>query len=120
MDDLILIWMQDMNPEQRQLFMSQYTVEKKSFAPAFLWGLFAGGIGAHHYYLGNMIWGVIYTLFCWTFIPGLFALVELCFTSYRVKRYNEKLAEELATRVKILTNPQQSPSIQTSHILTAN
>ncbi|MEI6541489.1 MAG: NINE protein [Planctomycetota bacterium] len=35
-----------------------------------------GGIGAHHFYLGRPILGVIYLLFCWTFIPALIAFIE--------------------------------------------
>ena len=35
-----------------------------------------GGVGAHKFYLGQGGLGVIYLLFCWTFIPALIAMVE--------------------------------------------
>ncbi len=38
--------------------------------------LFLGGVGAHHYYLGNTGRGIIYTLACLTFIPSIIAFVE--------------------------------------------
>jgi TM2 domain-containing membrane protein YozV len=31
--------------------------------------IFLGGIGAHKFYLGQVGWGVVYLLLCWTFIP---------------------------------------------------
>lgn len=43
---------------------------------AALLALFLGGLGVHHFYLGRPIMGVIYLLFCWTFIPALIAFIE--------------------------------------------
>ncbi|MBI3897598.1 MAG: pilin [Gammaproteobacteria bacterium] len=37
---------------------------------------FFGGWGLHKFYLRKPVQGVFYVLFCWTFIPGLIALVE--------------------------------------------
>ena len=44
---------------------------------AILLALFLGGLGGHKFYLGRPGWGVVYLLFCWTFIPSIAALVEL-------------------------------------------
>jgi len=38
--------------------------------------LFLGGLGAHKFYLGNIVLGIIYLVFCWTFIPSIIALIE--------------------------------------------
>ncbi len=35
-----------------------------------------GGLGAHHFYLGQIALGVIYLLFCWTLIPAIVSFVE--------------------------------------------
>jgi TM2 domain-containing membrane protein YozV len=35
-----------------------------------------GGIGIHKFYLGKVGIGIVYILFCWTFIPAIVALVE--------------------------------------------
>lgn len=45
---------------------------------AFLLAIFLGGLGIHKFYLGQIGWGIIYLLFCWTFIPGFIALFEGC------------------------------------------
>lgn len=35
-----------------------------------------GGLGAHHYYLGNTVRGIVYTLACVTFIPAIVSFFE--------------------------------------------
>lgn len=37
---------------------------------------FFGSVGAHRFYLGNHLLGILYFLFFWTGIPGLIALIE--------------------------------------------
>lgn len=37
---------------------------------------FLGGLGAHKFYLKKYGQGILYLLFCWTYIPGLAALIE--------------------------------------------
>jgi TM2 domain-containing membrane protein YozV/ribosomal protein L40E len=43
---------------------------------AALLALFLGGLGLHKFYLGRTGMGLIYLVFCWTFIPALISLVE--------------------------------------------
>jgi predicted RNA-binding Zn-ribbon protein involved in translation (DUF1610 family) len=49
---------------------------QKSRAVAVLLALLLGGLGAHKFYLGHLIMGMIYLLFCWTFIPAFVAFIE--------------------------------------------
>ena len=46
---------------------------------------FLGGIGAHKFYAGRAGTGLMYLLFCWTFIPAILALVE--FITALCKKY---------------------------------
>ena len=48
----------------------------KSRVAAALLALFLGGIGIHKFYLGQPGMGIVYLLFCWTFIPSIVALIE--------------------------------------------
>lgn len=48
----------------------------KSRTVAALLALLLGGLGVHKFYLGQIGLGVIYLLFCWTFIPAIVALIE--------------------------------------------
>lgn len=52
-----------------------------------------GAFGAHRFYLGKIVSGVFYFLFCWTGIPGLIAFIEcfmIAFASQQnwAKKYN--------------------------------
>lgn len=41
-----------------------------------LLAFFLGGIGIHKFYAGKIGTGILYILFCWTFIPEFIAFVE--------------------------------------------
>ncbi len=48
----------------------------KNKSTAIIWCFFLGGLGAHKFYLGQAGLGVLYILFCWTFIPAFIAFIE--------------------------------------------
>ena len=48
----------------------------KSKGTAAVLALFLGALGAHKFYLGRTGMGVLYLIFCWTFIPAVVAFVE--------------------------------------------
>jgi RNA polymerase subunit RPABC4/transcription elongation factor Spt4 len=39
-------------------------------------GIVLGGLGVHKFYLGQIFMGLIYLIFCWTFIPAFIGLIE--------------------------------------------
>lgn len=43
---------------------------------AAIFALLLGGLGIHKFYLGRIGQGIIYLLFCWTFIPLLIGFIE--------------------------------------------
>lgn len=51
--------------------------DRKSRGVAIVLALLLGGLGAHKFYLGRAGWGLLYLVFCWTFIPSVLALIEL-------------------------------------------
>jgi TM2 domain-containing membrane protein YozV len=48
----------------------------KTKVAAGLFAIFLGGIGVHKFYLGQVGQGIVYILFCWTFIPSFIGLIE--------------------------------------------
>ncbi len=43
---------------------------------AALLAIFLGALGGHKFYLGRIGQGILYLLFCWTFIPAIIAFIE--------------------------------------------
>lgn len=41
-----------------------------------LLAFFIGGLGAHKFYAGKTGTGIVYILFCWTFVPAFIAFIE--------------------------------------------
>lgn len=63
----------------RQIAMSNGFVSAqngKSRVIAALLAFFLGGFGVHKFYLGQVGMGIVYLLFCWTFIPAIIAFIE--------------------------------------------
>jgi TM2 domain-containing membrane protein YozV len=63
----------------------------KDRTTAMLLCFFLGGIGIHKFYLGKKNDGIIYLVFCWTYIPAIVAIFEFfgfCFMSDR--EFNSK------------------------------
>lgn len=48
----------------------------KSRVVAAVLALCLGGLGIHHFYLGNYLRGIIYLVLCWTYIPSIVGFVE--------------------------------------------
>lgn len=55
----------------------QYKYSKgKNKTTAGVLGIFLGGFGAHHFYLGNTGRGLVYLLLFWLYIPGIIGFIE--------------------------------------------
>jgi TM2 domain-containing membrane protein YozV len=92
--------MQTMTEQQRMLFMTQMGSIRKDGTVGVLLALFLGGLGAHRFYMNQVGLGIVYVLFCWTFIPAFIALIECFLMSGRVQRYNTEQADLLAIQIR--------------------
>jgi TM2 domain-containing membrane protein YozV len=97
-----IVLMQSMSNNERLLFASEMNSARKSRTTALVLTFFLGGLGAHRFYLGQTGLGVLYALFCWTFVPAIVAFVELFLIMSRVDRFNENLATATAAKVQML------------------
>ncbi len=59
-------------PPQQPIIM----VEKKEKTVAVVLAFLLGGIGAHKFYLRQVGLGIVYLLFCLTYIPAIIAFIE--------------------------------------------
>lgn len=105
METTELVLMQSMSDNERLLFTSQMNAARKNPTTGVLLTFFLGHFGAHRFYLGDTLLGLLYALFFWTFIPTIVALVELFLIANRVTRYNENLAHALGAKVRMLGRP---------------
>ena len=100
--DLLVQYGQDLPADRRRRFHHVYMSRRKDVTPAVLFALFLGGVGAHHFYLGHTLIGVLFVLFFWTFIPALIALVEACFMPMTIKGHNNKVAENVLSEIELI------------------
>lgn len=63
----------------------------KSKTTAAILAIFLGGIGVHRFYLNQSGLGILYLLFCWTFIPLIVSLIDFIWLlTMDENRFNQK------------------------------
>lgn len=82
-----------------------------------LLAIFLGGLGIHRFYLNQIILGIIYLLFCWTFISSIIGLIDgIIFLSMDENKfdlkYNKQMPSTLAKSVASLVTKQNKTEEQ--------
>jgi TM2 domain-containing membrane protein YozV len=67
--------------------------------------LLLGGLGAHKFYLGLWVQGLIYLLFCWTFIPAVVALFEAIVYFANSKEWFDKTYNATGPGLMLIPRP---------------
>ena len=60
----------------QQQMMQGRRLHNRNRMSAILLSFFLGGLGAHKFYTGRVGMGILYVLFCWTFLPAIAAFFE--------------------------------------------
>lgn len=60
-------------PQQVYVANGQRAVNKLVYC---LLAFFLGGLGVHKFYVGKIGQGILYVVFCWTYVPAFIAFVE--------------------------------------------
>ena len=69
----------------------QYGHTPKSRTTAVVLALLLGGIGAHKFYLDRTGQGILYLIFCWTFVPAIIAFIEaIAYATTSEERFHQK------------------------------
>lgn len=98
-NDLLNYHMMQLPQEKRGQFMLFCSSKLKNPSVALGFCFFLGGLGAHHFYLGNTGKGLVYALLCWTFIPGIFALFECFFIKGATRKQNAQVIQQALAMV---------------------
>jgi TM2 domain-containing membrane protein YozV len=99
---------QDLSQEEKETFLRDFNARRKNPKTGFLLALSLGAFGAHHFYMRRFGLGTLYLLLSWTFMPLIFACLEVFLIKKEIRLYNHKLALDIATHVKSLRNPEVS------------
>ncbi len=94
----------ELSGDEKIQFQLAYGNESTSVVVGVVLAIFLGAFGAHKFYLGQPVLGVLYLLFCWTFIPGIIAIIEACFMGKTVRKYNNTKALEIIESIKMVRN----------------
>lgn len=81
---------------------------KKDKGIAIALAVLFGGIGLHKFYLGKSGQGIIYLLFCWTFIPAILGLLEgVLYLTYSEQRWFEYVNGKPMQSFAIYSTPKE-------------
>lgn len=71
----------------------------KSKNVAAVLAFFFGGLGVHKFYLGKTGLGIVYLIFCWTYIPSIIAFIEfILFLTMTKDDFDKKYNKSLVKR----------------------
>ncbi|MGZ9816197.1 TerB N-terminal domain-containing protein [Peribacillus simplex] len=83
----------------------------KSKTVGYLLALLLGGLGIHHFYYRNYVRGVLYLLFCWTYVPIFLGWIDLFFIHKWTNRIN---SQQQASGNNVFENDRGKYVIQTN------
>lgn len=93
----------------------------KSKTTAAILAIFLGGIGVHRFYLNQSGLGILYLLFCWTFIPLVVSLIDFIWLlTMDENRFNQKFNSNYHTpypnhtNITVNNGTQNQPHTSTS------
>ena len=94
--------MQDLNEQQRMLFMSQYESVKKDRGTVLVLSVLLGGVGVDRFMIGDVGMGILKFL---TFgLCGILWLFDIFTIRGKVDDLNRKNANEIYQCIKLMSN----------------
>ena len=95
-----------MDESQKLLFQTRAPAAKKNPNAGFVLTLLFGGVGAHHFYMGDVRRGVLYVLFVWTLIPVIVAFLELFTIRRKIQALNDLEEVQIAKDILGISDDQ--------------
>lgn len=100
-----------MTEAQRQLFNAEMNQLRKEPGVGRILAFLLGGIGAQFFYLRSYAAGAVCVLFCWTWIPAIYGIIDLFLVGGRVRRYNIRQAQLVAARIRMMSQAVAIPTV---------
>jgi TM2 domain-containing membrane protein YozV len=94
----LLAFQQGMTDQQKMIFMSQYSSEKKDRTTALILSVLLGGVGVDRFYVGDTGMGILKMVTlggC-----GVLAIIDWFVISGKADDFNRKKAQEIAAAIK--------------------
>ena len=91
--------------EERMQFQVMVQAQEKKVSTGILLALFAGGFGAHKFWLGNNGAGfgyILLTIFTLGFGSGIASLIDICCMGKTVSKVNRQMAMEVKQEIELL------------------
>lgn len=89
---------QGMTDQQKMMFTTQYSSERKDRTVVLILAILTGGLGVDRFYLGNVGLGLLKLL---TFGGcGIWAIIDWFSATKRADTYNRRKAQEIAAAIK--------------------
>tara|TARA_Y100001968_G_C19451332_1_gene768867 strand:+ start:6184 stop:6534 length:351 start_codon:yes stop_codon:yes gene_type:complete len=104
MDFRIIELQKQLSMDERNTFSYKFERQKKNLSTGILLALFLGGFGIHKFWLNQIVWGLIYLLFSWTFIPAIISVIECFFMRNTIERFNYRLAQDIFKEIELIRN----------------
>ena len=102
MDFRIIELQRQLSKYEKNTFNYKFERQKKTVSTGVLLALFLGGFGIHKFWLSEILPGLLYLLFCWTFIPSIIALIECFFMKNTIINYNYRLAQDIFREIEMV------------------
>lgn len=78
--------------KQKALETAEELLSEKNYKMAAILAIVLGSLGAHKFYMGKYKMGILYLVFCWTWIPGIIGVIEgLVYLIQGPEKFEERL-----------------------------
>lgn len=92
---------------QREIFYAEFNRKAKDYHIALALAIILGwNLGAHKFYLGKPLQGLLHIVFVWTGIPVILTIIDIFRMHGTVDMLNAHIADEISASVRVHVGDQ--------------
>lgn len=104
-----ILYKQNLTDRQLQMLSTELMNRRKSGGTAWLLLIFAGGLGAHRFYLGRT--GSAIAMLLTAGLLGLWTIVDLFLMSGMIRETNEKIETEIIEELQLVETARRNQEL---------